>query len=408
MIVYPEGTITLDPGLWPMRGKTGAARIALEANAPVVPVGQWGAQEIMYGKRVHFPHLLPPKRVQVLVGDPVPLGDLPDEPLTAADPERGHRTHHDRHHGSGCRAARRGAAGAAASTRGSRKDGTVTRARRDDGLRLLGYRVRPGAVRCRPVGDHVGAACRAGRGDQLRAPQRRLLPDHRAAALAASPWPTRPRPWPTPSSSCWRCPPSRCASNLATWAIPPRRRGGQPGQGHRARHRAADERGDRRGRRRSRRSGWPWSPGPNLAREIADRQPSASVVASTAGRDRDGAAEHLSHGAVPRLHQRRRDRLRAGRGDQERHRARGGNGDRSGTRRQRDRFGDHPRAGRGHPAGGRARAPTRTPSRGWPAWATWWPPAPRRCRGTARSARSWVAAVPWRRSPPPPARWPRA
>jgi 1-acyl-sn-glycerol-3-phosphate acyltransferase len=83
VIVYPEGTITGDPDLWPMRGKTGAARIALEANCPVVPVGQWGAQEIMYGRRVHFPHLLPPKRVRLLVGDPVPLNDLRSGPVTA-------------------------------------------------------------------------------------------------------------------------------------------------------------------------------------------------------------------------------------------------------------------------------------------------------------------------------------
>ncbi len=84
MIVYPEGTITLDPELWPMKGKTGAARIALEANCPVIPVGQWGAEQIMFGKRVHFPHLLPPKQVRVLVGDPVPLTDLRNEPLTVA------------------------------------------------------------------------------------------------------------------------------------------------------------------------------------------------------------------------------------------------------------------------------------------------------------------------------------
>ncbi len=84
VIVYPEGTITLDPELWPMKGKTGAARIALEANCPVIPVGQWGAEQIMFGKRVHFPHLLPPKQVRVLVGDPVPLTDLRSEPLTTA------------------------------------------------------------------------------------------------------------------------------------------------------------------------------------------------------------------------------------------------------------------------------------------------------------------------------------
>lgn len=83
VIIYPEGTITHDPGLWPMTGKTGAARIAFEANCPVIPVGQWGAQELMYGRRIHFPHLLPRKTLRMLVGDPVPLGDLRDQPMTA-------------------------------------------------------------------------------------------------------------------------------------------------------------------------------------------------------------------------------------------------------------------------------------------------------------------------------------
>ena len=84
VIIYPEGTITHDPDLWPMKGKTGAARIALEANCPVIPVGQWGAQQLMYGRRIHFPHLLPPKRLRVLVGDPVAMPDLRGQPLTAA------------------------------------------------------------------------------------------------------------------------------------------------------------------------------------------------------------------------------------------------------------------------------------------------------------------------------------
>lgn len=43
---YPEGRITLDPGMWPERGKTGLARIALRTGAPVVPVAQWGAHEV--------------------------------------------------------------------------------------------------------------------------------------------------------------------------------------------------------------------------------------------------------------------------------------------------------------------------------------------------------------------------
>lgn len=84
VIIYPEGTITYDPELWPMRGKTGAARIALETNCPVIPIGQWGAQELMYGRRIHFPHLLPRKTLRTLVGDPVPLADLREQPLTAA------------------------------------------------------------------------------------------------------------------------------------------------------------------------------------------------------------------------------------------------------------------------------------------------------------------------------------
>ena len=48
IIVYPEGRISHDPGLWPERGKTGAARLALAADVPVVPVSQWGAHEAVY------------------------------------------------------------------------------------------------------------------------------------------------------------------------------------------------------------------------------------------------------------------------------------------------------------------------------------------------------------------------
>ncbi|HLL68745.1 MAG TPA: lysophospholipid acyltransferase family protein [Micromonosporaceae bacterium] len=44
---YPEGRITLDPGLWPERGKTGVARLALRTGVPVIPVAQWGAHEVM-------------------------------------------------------------------------------------------------------------------------------------------------------------------------------------------------------------------------------------------------------------------------------------------------------------------------------------------------------------------------
>lgn len=72
VVVYPEGSLTRDPDLWPMRGKTGAVRLALTANVPLIPVAHWGTQAIMprYGKRIS---LFPRKEVRVRFGDPVDL-----------------------------------------------------------------------------------------------------------------------------------------------------------------------------------------------------------------------------------------------------------------------------------------------------------------------------------------------
>lgn len=75
VVVYPEGTITRDPGLWPMRGKSGAARIALATGCPVVPVGHWGAQDVLY-PYASRPDLFPRKRVTFKAGDPVDLAAL--------------------------------------------------------------------------------------------------------------------------------------------------------------------------------------------------------------------------------------------------------------------------------------------------------------------------------------------
>lgn len=82
VVIYPEATITRDPEMWPMKGKSGAARIALETGCPVIPVGQWGAQEILapYTKR---PHLVPRHEIVMRVGPPVDLDDLRAQPRTA-------------------------------------------------------------------------------------------------------------------------------------------------------------------------------------------------------------------------------------------------------------------------------------------------------------------------------------
>ncbi|MBS2937382.1 1-acyl-sn-glycerol-3-phosphate acyltransferase [Nocardioides sp. J2M5] len=83
IVIYPEGTLTRDPDLWPMKGKTGAARIALATGCPVIPVGQWGAQEVLppYTKK---PLLVPRKNITMKAGDPVDLSDLVAAPQGAA------------------------------------------------------------------------------------------------------------------------------------------------------------------------------------------------------------------------------------------------------------------------------------------------------------------------------------
>ncbi|MGV9313167.1 lysophospholipid acyltransferase family protein [Streptomyces sp. NPDC003691] len=80
---YPEGTITRDPGIWPMAGKTGAARIALETKVPVVPVAQWGANLVMppYAKENKV-RLFPRKTLIVQAGPPVDLSRFYDREPT--------------------------------------------------------------------------------------------------------------------------------------------------------------------------------------------------------------------------------------------------------------------------------------------------------------------------------------
>jgi len=70
--VYPEGTLSRDPELWPMKGKTGVARLALQTGVPVYPCASWGPEKVIppYGKRIK---LFPRTKVTVLMGKPVDL-----------------------------------------------------------------------------------------------------------------------------------------------------------------------------------------------------------------------------------------------------------------------------------------------------------------------------------------------
>ena len=70
--VYPEGTLTRDPNMWPMVAKTGCARLALTTNTDVIPIAQWGSQLVVpnYTKKLA---LFPRKTIIIRAGKPVDL-----------------------------------------------------------------------------------------------------------------------------------------------------------------------------------------------------------------------------------------------------------------------------------------------------------------------------------------------
>lgn len=76
IVIYPEGTITADPDTWPMTARPGVARLALQTGYPVVPLGQWGANFVMPGKKPVWPRFRPRRTMVFRMGDPVRLDGL--------------------------------------------------------------------------------------------------------------------------------------------------------------------------------------------------------------------------------------------------------------------------------------------------------------------------------------------
>lgn len=68
--VYPEGTLTRDENYWPMKAKTGIARLAILTQVPVIPCAQWGAQRVLpaYSKKLK---LFPRGKFMVIAGKPL-------------------------------------------------------------------------------------------------------------------------------------------------------------------------------------------------------------------------------------------------------------------------------------------------------------------------------------------------
>ncbi|HVS68525.1 MAG TPA: lysophospholipid acyltransferase family protein [Mycobacteriales bacterium] len=83
VLIYPEGSATRDPDCWPMKARTGIARLALETGAPVIPVAQWGPQRL-WRYKAKLPRPFPRKQVQILAGEPVDLSKYEGMPIDTA------------------------------------------------------------------------------------------------------------------------------------------------------------------------------------------------------------------------------------------------------------------------------------------------------------------------------------
>ena len=219
---YPEGTITRDPDLWPMRGKTGAARVALEhrlSGDPDRPVGRAGPAPA------------------VRQAGPVPAQDDQGQGRRPGRPRRpagrpahqrraagGDRTDHGRDHRAWWRTSagsRRRPSGSTRARPGCDRPATRTVGRsaseaRDEqggGVRrgVVGHRVLDDPGRRRQRRHDLGPARGRVRHDQRQAREHRLPARHRAAADDRRRRTTRSRPCPGPSSWCSPYRPRRCA-----------------------------------------------------------------------------------------------------------------------------------------------------------------------------------------------------
>ena len=85
--IYPEGTLTRDENLWPMVAKTGAARLAIITQLPIVPVAAWGIADVLprYNK---MPHIWKRSKITLRAGTPIDMSawfGKEDDPIALAE-----------------------------------------------------------------------------------------------------------------------------------------------------------------------------------------------------------------------------------------------------------------------------------------------------------------------------------
>lgn len=74
--IYPEGGRGRDPEGWPQTARTGVGRLALITGAPVIPIANWGAQDLLSVRRRIRAGWWRRPRIELIMGDPVDLDDL--------------------------------------------------------------------------------------------------------------------------------------------------------------------------------------------------------------------------------------------------------------------------------------------------------------------------------------------
>jgi 1-acyl-sn-glycerol-3-phosphate acyltransferase len=84
--IYPEGTLTRDENLWPMVAKTGAARLAIITELPIIPVAAWGNADVLppYNK---IPRIWRRSKIILRAGAPIdmsPWYGKQDDPVALA------------------------------------------------------------------------------------------------------------------------------------------------------------------------------------------------------------------------------------------------------------------------------------------------------------------------------------
>jgi len=83
VLIYPDGTVTRDPDVWPMKPRPGVAVMALSGDFPVVPVVHWGTQKVWvpYVKNGFRPW--PRQDIRLVAGPPVDLSAYRGRPVDA-------------------------------------------------------------------------------------------------------------------------------------------------------------------------------------------------------------------------------------------------------------------------------------------------------------------------------------